>query len=77
MDPVQLITLGGAAGMAIWVLNLLASGKFHTHSEVEGLQDDKSKLWEANTTLQTSLKEANASLSEILAILRTERQDPQ
>lgn len=73
MDPLQLITLGGAAGMAVWVLNLLAGGKFHTHSEVEGLRQDKADLWSANTTLQVTLKEANASLAEILALLREEQ----
>lgn len=72
MDPVQLITLGGAAGMAVWVLHLLTSNKLHTHSEVDGLRADKRELWRANEKLQISLESANDSLAEILKLLRQE-----
>lgn len=73
MDPLQLITIGGAAGAFLYVLHLLATGKFHTHSEVEGLRADKTDLWKANRTLQSSLDAANRSLAEILSLLKEEQ----
>ena len=76
MDPVQLITLGGAAGMAVYVLNLLSSGKIHTHSEVEGLRADKAELFAANKVLTEAQAAVAPALREILALLKEEDDNP-
>lgn len=75
MDPIQLITLTGAAGMAVYVLNLLSSGKFHTHSEVEGLRADKIDLFKANLKLTSANEAANETLKKILEVLRKGRDE--
>lgn len=75
MDPIQLITLTGAAGMAIYVLNLLSSGKFHTHSEVEGLRADKVDLFKANHKLAAANEAANETLRKILEVLQAGRDE--
>lgn len=72
MDPIQIITLGGAAGMAYFVLKWLVDGKLHTHSEVEGLRQDKAELWAANKLLAEANAEANKGINEILTLLQSE-----
>lgn len=74
MEPglIQAITILGAAGVALWILRLMTEKepKLHTHSEVEGLRADKAALWEANRGLQHAQEATNATLAEILGILR-------
>lgn len=73
MDPVQIVTVGGAAGALWWVLNLLVGGKLHTHSEVAGLRQDNTDLKKVNRTQADALKASNELLPEILKLLRERR----
>ena len=66
MDPLQLIITGGAAGALFYVLKLLVDGKLHTSSEVDGLRDDKSKLFGANGRLAAALEQTNALLRDVI-----------
>lgn len=72
MDPIQLITLGGAAGVSVWVIKQIVDGKLHTHSEVEGLRADKRELFAANKLLANANAEANKLLQRILDRLEDE-----
>jgi hypothetical protein len=72
MDPLPLITAGGAAGMAAWVLHLLVSNKLQTHSEVEGLRADKRELFAANKVLTEANNKTQEALREILKLLQEE-----
>ena len=70
MDPISLITVGGAAGVAVWVLKLITDGRLHSSSEVDGLRQDIVDLKKVNTTLSNALKSSNELLPEILKLLR-------
>lgn len=70
MDPIALITLGGAAGVAIWVLKLATDGKLHTSSETDGLRQDKVDLFKINETQGRALKASNEGLTEVTHLLR-------
>lgn len=70
MDPIQALSLLGAAGALLWVLKLLAvDEKLHTDSEVKGLKADKTALWAANKELQRALNTTNEHLAEIVAYI--------
>ena len=55
----QLLLVTGAAGAFFLVLKWLADGKFHTHSEVAGLREDKKTLLAINKTTAEALKQSN------------------
>jgi hypothetical protein len=71
-EVIQLITVLGAAGVAIWIILLLTGKepKLHTHSEVDGLRQDKAALFEANRGMQQAQEATNTTLADILEILR-------
>lgn len=73
MDPIQLITVGGAAGALWWVLNLIVGGKLHSSSETTGLRQDIVDLKKVNRTQADALKASNELLPEILQLLRERR----
>lgn len=60
-DPnvINLILVTGAAGAFFLVLKWLAEGKFHTHSEVQGLGEDKRALLAINKDQAEALKHSN------------------
>lgn len=62
----QLITVGGAAGAFFMMIKWIADGRFHTHSEVEGLRQDKADLLKVNAAQADALKESNNLLAEAL-----------
>ena len=66
----QLILQLGAAGALIWVLKLIVDGKLHSHSEVEGLRNDKTQLLEVNEVQGEALKAANSQLETVLEIYK-------
>jgi hypothetical protein len=70
VDPIQLITVGGAAGVAVWVLKLVTDGKLHSSSETDGLRQDKVELLKINETQGKALRAANEGLSEVARLLR-------
>jgi len=80
MDPLQFITVAGAAGALGWVLKLITDNppKLHSHSEVEGLRQDNADLKKVNRTQADALKASNELLPEILKLLRERRDaDPE
>jgi hypothetical protein len=66
----QVITIGGAAGVLWYVLNLLVSGKLHTNSEVEGLRADIVEYRKTNHALTEALRVSNVQQRDILTLLR-------
>lgn len=70
MDPLQMITIGGAAGVAFYVLKWLVDGKLHTSSETDGLRQDKVDLIRINDTQGAALKAQNEQGVEIARLLR-------
>lgn len=71
MDPLQAVTLMGAAGALLWVVKLIAiDEKLHTDSEVKGLKADKAALWAANRSLQRAVDASNTTMAEILKLLQ-------
>lgn len=72
MPSVEFITILGAAGVALWVIYLITSGKLHTNSEVEGLKADKLVLLAENKELRGVNAETAPLLRDILTILRDE-----
>ena len=81
MDPslVQALTVGGAAVAFFLVLKWIIDGKLHTHSEVEGLRQDKIDLLQINKDQSAALAastEAHAKSLETIAVLRARLGDP-
>lgn len=70
MDPIALITVGGAAGVAVWVLKLVTDGKLHSSSETDGLRRDVANLLKINNTQGQALKASNELNAELLPLLR-------
>lgn len=68
-DPIQLITVLGAAGALFYVLKLIVDGKLHSNSEVDGLRQDKKDLLVINATLLDALDKSNDQLKMIIEIL--------
>lgn len=62
----QLITITGAAGAFFWMIKWIADGRFHTHSEVEGLRQDKADLLKINEQQSEALKATNELLAEAI-----------
>ncbi len=62
----QLITIGGAAGAFFLMIKWIADGRFHTHSEVEGLRQDKADLLKINADQSEALKTSNRLLEEAI-----------
>lgn len=71
----SIITIGGAAGALLLVLKYLTDKppKLHTHSEVEGLQQDKADLLKITKGLTESLRTSNEADQEILRLLKEAR----
>lgn len=69
-NAINFIMVGGAAGALFYVLRLLVEGRLHTHSEVEGLRQDKADLFQANTALVGTVRETQVTLGEVLRILK-------
>lgn len=76
-DPVQIVTLLGAAGALFYVLRLLVDGKLHTNSEIEGLRQDKKDLLAINAILSSAIDKSNDQLTMIIEMLKDDaRVDP-
>jgi len=77
MDPIQLISLLGAAGALYYVLRLIVDGKLHSDSELQGLKQDKIELLAINRQQNDALDASNKQLAVALSVLKelTER-DP-
>lgn len=80
-DPnvINLVLVTGAAGAFFLVLKWLADGKFHTHSEVVGLREDKKALLAVNRAQAEALKASNElheAALDTIAILRERLGDP-
>lgn len=74
----QLLLVTGAAGAFFLVLKWLADGKFHTHSEVVGLREDKEALLAVNRAQAEALKQSNdlhQRALDTIAALRTENEE--
>lgn len=74
-DPIQLLTLTGAAGAFFLFIKWIADGKFHSHSEVEGLRQDKVELLAVNKEQAAALKASNDLLAKVLDTLKEIRDD--
>lgn len=75
----QLLTISGAAGAFFLVLKWLADGKFHTHSEVQGLRDDKKALLAVNKDQAEALRASNVlheRALDTISVLRQRLGDP-
>ena len=70
MDPIQLLLVGGGAGVAVLVLKWMVDGKLHTSSETDGLRQDKADLLKINETYASALKASNEADREIVQLLR-------
>ncbi len=68
-DPVQLVTVLGAAGALLLVLKWIVDGKLHSNSEVSGLREDKKELLKTNSELAEAVKKSNDLLAKIIELL--------
>lgn len=67
---IQFVTVLGAAGALLWVLNQIIAGKLHSSSEVDGLKQDKADLLDIVQSQGEALRKTNEADKQIIRLLR-------
>lgn len=82
MPTIEFFTVLGAAGVALWVIWLIVTGRLHADSEVVnlkleivGLQKDKGDMLVENKQMRETFAEVAPLLRDILRILETEQDE--
>lgn len=75
-DPAQTITILGAAGALLLVLKWIVDGKLHSHSEVDGLKEDKKALLQTVEELSEAIRTSNEQQAKIIELLGGGRSAP-
>ena len=75
-DPAQTITILGAAGALLLVLKWIVDGKLHSHSEVDGLKEDKKALLNTVNELSEAIRTSNEQQAKIIELLGGGRSAP-
>ncbi len=75
-ELIQLVTLGGAAGVAIWIIKWAVDGKIHfglyeKNPHVKELKSDKTELQKNVRDLTTALTASNDQLTTVKISLAT------